>query len=83
MYTFEIPVPVNGESGTCGGDGMGTYGTHSTRFHDISNQQLFGLYRYENWNCMNEEEKLDLVNILKDKEAGEDDINPFPAYLDI
>lgn len=69
---------------------MGNYGTHLTRFQNVSNQQLFNLYRQENWSCLKEEEKLDLYQETVNRHAaalGEkgaprvelEDMGPFTA----
>lgn len=70
MYIYEIREPVNGESGIRGGEHMGAYGTYLTRFQHISNQQLFHLYRYENWSCLKEAEKLDLYQETVNRHAA-------------
>jgi len=49
---------------------MGAYGNHPTQFQNISNQQLFNLYRYENWSCLKETEKLDLYQETVNRHAA-------------
>lgn len=49
---------------------MGVYGNYPTQFQNISNQQLFNLYRYENWICLKEAEKLDLYQETVNRHAA-------------